>query len=101
MYNSTKSYTSSTWLDKLDGFLVHILLFKQNVNPLLSQKSFESEIPKTKFSHFLFQIEFDKVRAENVELQSEKQALINKLKRYEPTPNIMWSPNIWRIQKQL
>jgi len=35
-------------------------------------------------------IEFDKVKAENVELQSEKQALINKLlKRYEPTPNIM------------
>ena len=46
-------------------------------------------------------MEFDKVKAENVELQSEKQALINKLKRYEPTPNIMWSPNIWRIQKQL
>jgi len=35
-------------------------------------------------------IEFDKVKAENVELQSEKQALINKLKRYEPTTaNIM------------
>ena len=70
------------------------------VDPL-SQKSLGLKYRRPKFSHFSFQIEFDKVKAENVELQSEKQALINKLKRYEPTPNIMWSPNIWRIQKQL